>query len=116
LRSRRSNGAIALWPLSDNGRTIEIAVSGPLIVNDHPALLDAAIEGIGLAQVPEPLAAGSLAAGKLVQVLTPFAPVMPGVFLYYPGHRQIAPKLRAFIDHVKGRPAGGIRNGVKKRK
>jgi hypothetical protein len=25
----------------------------------------------------------------------------PGVFLYYPGHRQIMPKLRAFIDHVK---------------
>jgi hypothetical protein len=25
------------------------------------------------------------------------------VFLYYPGRRQIAPKLRAFIDHVKGR-------------
>jgi hypothetical protein len=31
----------------------------------------------------------------------------PGVFLYYPGHRQIMPKLRAFIDHVKGRPAAG---------
>jgi len=28
----------------------------------------------------------------------------PGVFLYYPGRRQIAPKLRAFIDHVKGGP------------
>jgi hypothetical protein len=27
----------------------------------------------------------------------------PGVFLYYPGHRQIMPKLRAFIDHVKQR-------------
>ncbi len=25
----------------------------------------------------------------------------PGVFLYYPGHRQLMPKLRAFIDHVK---------------
>jgi hypothetical protein len=27
----------------------------------------------------------------------------PGVFLYYPGHRQMMPKLRAFIDHVKSR-------------
>lgn len=41
--------------------------------------------------------------GKLVQVLEPFAPMVPGVFLYYPGNRQIMPKLRAFIDHVKRR-------------
>jgi hypothetical protein len=39
--------------------------------------------------------------GKLVHVLGPFAPMAPGVFLYYPGHRQIMPKLRAFIDHVR---------------
>ena len=63
----------------------------------------AAIEGVGLAQVPAPVAAGLLKAGKLVQVLEPFAPTCPGVFLYYPGHRQLMPKLRAFIDHVKAR-------------
>jgi DNA-binding transcriptional LysR family regulator len=40
-------------------------------------------------------------AGKLVRVLEPFAPMAPGVFLYYPGYRQMMPKLRAFIDHVK---------------
>jgi hypothetical protein len=38
-----------------------------------------------------------------LQALEPFAPMAPGVFLYYPGHRQIMPKLRAFIDHVKSR-------------
>jgi DNA-binding transcriptional LysR family regulator len=104
LRLRRSNGALALWSLNDNGRVIEIAVSGPLIVNDFPTMLGAAIEGVGLAQVPEPIAAGAVTAGKLVRVLGPFAPMAPGVFLYYPGHRQIMPKLRAFIDHVKNRP------------
>jgi hypothetical protein len=36
-------------------------------------------------------------------VLESFAPMVPGVFLYYPGRRQIMPKLRAFIDHVKSR-------------
>jgi hypothetical protein len=35
--------------------------------------------------------------------LTPFAVTMPGIFLYYPGRRQVLPKLRAFIDHVKSR-------------
>lgn len=105
LRLRRSNGAIASWSLNDNGRSIEIAVSGPFIAYDFPTMLGAAVEGVGLAQVPAPLAAGAIATGKLVQVLEQFAPMTPGVFLYYPGHRQIMPKLRAFIDHVKGRPA-----------
>jgi DNA-binding transcriptional LysR family regulator len=101
LRLRRSNGALALWSLNDNGRTIEIAVSGPLIANDFPTILGAAVEGAGLAQVPEPIAAEAVKAGKLVHVLETFAPMAPGVFLYYPGRHQTMPKLRAFIDHVK---------------
>jgi DNA-binding transcriptional LysR family regulator len=107
LRLRRSNGALALWSLDDNGRALEIAVAGPLIANDYPTMLGAAIEGVGLAQVPAPVAAPLVKAGKLVQVLEPFAPTCPGVFLYYPGHRQLMPKLRAFIDHVKARAKAG---------
>jgi len=103
LRLRRSNGALALWSLNDSGRAIEIAVSGPLIANDFPTMLGAAVEGVGLAQVPEPIAAESVRAGKLVRVLEPFAPMTPGVFLYYPSPHQMMPKLRAFIDHVKAR-------------
>ncbi len=49
-----------------------------------PTLLGAAVEGMGLAQVPEPIAAGAVKAGKLVRVLEQFAPMAPGVFLYYP--------------------------------
>jgi DNA-binding transcriptional LysR family regulator len=105
LRWRRSSGALALWSFNDNGHAIELAVSGPLIASDFPTMLGAAIEGIGLAQLPEPMAAEGLKTGKLVQVLETYAPVMPGVFLYYPSRRQILPKLRAFIDHVKSRAA-----------
>src|SRR5262249_29663379 len=105
LRLRRSNGALALWSLNDRGRAIELAVSGPLIANDFPTMLGAAIEGLGLAQVPEPIAAAQVKAGKLVHVLEPFAPMTPGVFLYHPDRRQVLPKLRAFIDHVKSRTA-----------
>jgi len=103
VRMRRSGGAIALWSLNDNGRGTEIAVSGPVIANDFPTMLGAAVEGVGLAQVPEPVAAEAVKAGKLVHVLDRFAPMAPGVFLYYPRHRQMMPKLRAFVDHVKSR-------------
>ena len=74
-------------------------------------MLGAAVEGLGLAQVPAPIAAGAVKAGKLVGVLEPFAPTAPGLFLYYPGHRQMMPKLRAFIDHVKMRPVSANKIG-----
>jgi DNA-binding transcriptional LysR family regulator len=102
---RRSNGSIAPWSFVDGNKTVEAIVSGPLIANDFPTMLGAAIEGVGLAQVPEPIAAGPVKAGKLVHVLEPFAPMAPGVFLYYPSRHQMVPKLRAFIDHVKSRSA-----------
>jgi len=103
LRLRRSNGAIAPWPFLNGNKAVEAIVSGPFIANDFSTMLGAAIEGVGLAQVPEPIALGPVKAGKLVRVLDPFAAMAPGVFLYYPGHRQMTPKLRAFIDHVKKR-------------
>jgi DNA-binding transcriptional LysR family regulator len=104
LRMRRSNGAIAPWSFLSGNKPVEAFVSGPLIAQDYPTLLGAAVEGMGLAQVPGPVTAGPVKAGKLVQVLEPFAPMTPGMFLYYPSRHQTLPKLRAFIDHVKGRP------------
>lgn len=106
LRLRRSDGGLALWKLKTNSRPLEIAASGPFIANDFPTLLGAALEGMGLAQIPEPIASQQVASGRLVRVLDPFAPTVPGIFLYYPGRRQAMPKLRAFIDHVKRRSAG----------
>jgi DNA-binding transcriptional LysR family regulator len=106
LRMRRSNGSITPWSFVNGNEAVEVIVSGPFIANDIPTMFGAAVEGLGLAQVPEPIAAGAMKTGKLVRVLEPFAPMAPGVFLYYPGSRQMMPKLRAFIDHVKSRSGG----------
>jgi DNA-binding transcriptional LysR family regulator len=104
LRMRRSNGSIAPWSFQSGNQPIEAVVSGPLTAHDYPTILAAAAEGMGLAQVPGPITAGQVKAGKLVHVLEPFAPMAPGMFLYYPSRHQTLPKLRAFIDHVKSRP------------
>jgi DNA-binding transcriptional LysR family regulator len=104
LRMRRSNGSIAPWTFVDGNKSVEAIVAGPLIAHDFPTLLGAAVEDLGLAQVPEPVTAALRKAGKLVRVLEPFAPMAPGVFLYYPSRHQMTPKLRAFVDHVKRRP------------
>ncbi|MDR6390931.1 LysR substrate-binding domain-containing protein [Paraburkholderia phenoliruptrix] len=105
LRWRKSSGALAPWSFNNDGNAVEIAVSGPFIAHDFPTMLGAAMEGIGLAQLPEPMVAEGLQSGKLIEVLKPLAPVIPGVFLYYPSRRQLMPKLRAFIDHAKSREA-----------
>jgi DNA-binding transcriptional LysR family regulator len=103
LRMRRSDGSIAPWRFNDGNRAVEAIVSGPLIAHDYPTLLGAAIQGLGLAQLPGPLVKAPIAGGRLQAFLAPFAVTTPGVFLYYPDRRQVLPKLRAFIEHVKYR-------------
>jgi len=103
LRMRRSTGSIAPWPFVDGNKAVEAIVAGPLIAHDYPTLLGASIQGLGLSQVPGPLAKVPIADGRLQALLARFAVATPGVFLYYPSKRQVLPKLRAFIEHVKSR-------------
>jgi DNA-binding transcriptional LysR family regulator len=101
LRFRRTDGSIAPWPFIDGNKSVDALVAGPLIAHDYPTLIGAAIRGLGLAQVPRPLVAAPIADGRLQALLAPFAVTTPGVFLYHPGKRQVLPKLRAFIEHVR---------------
>jgi DNA-binding transcriptional LysR family regulator len=101
VRLRRSNGDLATWRLDNDGSAVDLKVSGPLVVHDYPSMLDAALAGVALAQVPEPIAREHVLAGRLIEVLAEFAPTSLGVFLYFPDRKQVAPKLRAFIDHAR---------------
>jgi DNA-binding transcriptional LysR family regulator len=112
LRIRRANGAIAPWPFADGDKTIEAVVSGPLIAHDYPTLVGAAMQGVGLGLVPQPLARAPIAEGRLQALLTKFAVTTPGVFLYHPGKRQVLPKLRAFIEHVTGKLSETARHAM----
>jgi DNA-binding transcriptional LysR family regulator len=103
LRMRRSDGSIAAWPFTDGNKPVEAIVAGPLIAHDYPTLLGAAIQGLGLAQLPAPLVRAPIADGRLEVVMASYAAMTPGVFLYHPGRRQMTPKLRAFIEHVRYR-------------
>src|SRR5256885_15548819 len=84
LRMRGSNGSIAPWSLLDRNKPVEAIVAGPLIARDLPTILGAAVEGMGPAQVPQPIAAGLGKAGKPGGGLGPFAPMGPGVFFSFP--------------------------------
>ncbi len=108
IRQRISSGAMMPWRLLDGNRSIEVAVKGRVIVNDMASVVSLAQRGMGLAQVSEPLVLGQVRDGELEVVLGNMATSSPGLFLHYPGHAQVLPKLRAFIDHVKAAVASGM--------
>lgn len=101
-----STGVVFRWELLDEGRPIEMEVSGPITVNDTASMLSCAAEGLGLAYVLERTARDMLASGALRKVLPKASPVLPGFHLYYPSRRQLPPKLRCFVDFMTARLRG----------
>ena len=71
------------------------------MVNDTDLAVRAAVDGLGIAYTIEALAEPFLRTGQLVRVLEDWSPSFEGLFLYYPGHRQVPAALRAFIDMVR---------------
>src|SRR5258705_8569558 len=71
----------------------------------------AAVDGLGIAYTVEALAEPFLQTGQLVRVLERSSPCLEGLFLYYPGHRQVPAALRAFIDIIRApKSAQGMRS------
>jgi len=68
------------------------------MVNDMDLAVRAAVDGLGVAYTIESLADPFLRSGQLVRVLEDWSPFSDGLFLYYPGHRQVPVALRALID------------------
>jgi DNA-binding transcriptional LysR family regulator len=64
-------------------------------------MVEAALEGLGLAFVSDFWVARDLAAENLQAVLEDWTPPFPGLRLYYPGHRHITAGLRAFVDMLR---------------
>jgi DNA-binding transcriptional LysR family regulator len=100
LRFRFASSALYRWEFGRDGEEFDIDVDGPLICNDNALLLDAALQGVGLAHLMEHQVRKALRAGTLVCVLQDWCPPFPGLYLYYPGRRQIPLKLRVFIDFL----------------
>jgi DNA-binding transcriptional LysR family regulator len=102
IRARMAtSGDIFRWEFRDSDHDLAISVSGPLIINDINTIIAAGLRGAGLIYVAEPVIAGHLARGDLVEVLTDFSASTPGMFLYYPSRTRMMPKLRAFIDFLR---------------
>lgn len=99
----RIAGAIYAWEFEKQGRAFTVKVEGQLVFNSIMHVLNAALDGIGLAYVPEPLAAPYLADGRLKAVITDWSPYFQGFHLYYPNRRQASPAFMAFVEAIRYR-------------
>jgi DNA-binding transcriptional LysR family regulator len=97
----KTSGAVNRWRFLEKGKNLEIAVEGRIVTNDGAVLVDAALEGLGLAYVFESMVQKLLTEKRLVRVLDKYCPQIPGYFLYYPGRVNLAPKLKALVNFLK---------------
>jgi DNA-binding transcriptional LysR family regulator len=106
IRRRLPGGRLYHWEFEKRGEEIALDVPGHLTLDHDGLMVEAAMEGLGLAFVSEFWVTEHLAAGSLRAVLEDWTPPFPGLRLYYPRHRHMTAGLRAFVELLReeGRP------------
>ncbi|MBK1623864.1 LysR family transcriptional regulator [Afifella marina] len=96
------SGALLPWRFEGAGRASEtIAVENAFTTNDTDLLLAGALQGMGLAFLPEDFVAPHLKRGELLRVLADYGEELPGFYLYYSNRTRMPAVLRVFIDFIK---------------
>jgi DNA-binding transcriptional LysR family regulator len=96
-------GGLYAWEFEKNGQVLRVRVNGQLTFNNSYAMIDAALNGYGIAYVPENIVERHIASGALVQVLDSWSPFFDGYFLYYPSRRQNLPAFKVIVDALRHR-------------
>jgi DNA-binding transcriptional LysR family regulator len=104
-----SSGQPWAWELERRKKTWRVPVRGPVTTNDAGLSRSLALAGVGLYYALEPAIADELSRGELRVVLEPYAPEVPGLFLYFPSRGQVSPALKAFIDVAREAADGPAR-------
>jgi DNA-binding transcriptional LysR family regulator len=97
-------GSLFPWEFAKDGRDVKVRVEGQLTLNSTNHILRAALDGLGLAWVPDDMARQHIDAGELVAVLDDWCEPFPGYHLYYPSRRHMSSALTHFVDALRYRP------------
>jgi len=98
-----SAGSLYAWEFAKDGQELRVRVDGQLTFNNSYAMIDAALNGYGIAYVPENIVERQIAAGEFVQILDDWSPFFDGYFLYYPSRRQNLPAFKIIVDALRHR-------------
>jgi DNA-binding transcriptional LysR family regulator len=96
-------GNVYAWEFEKGSREVNVKVEGQLTVNDIAVIRQAALNGVGIAFVPENITSSDVHAGKLVRVLADWTPPFPGYYLYYPSRRQQSPAFAFLVEALRYR-------------
>lgn len=96
-----TRGGLYAWDFEKEGKTLSVRVQGQAVFNNTYLMLQAALDGLGLAYIPLDLAQDHIASGRLVPVLEAWWPRFPGYHLYYANRRQMAPALAEVIAALR---------------
>jgi DNA-binding transcriptional LysR family regulator len=93
-------GTYDYWRFEEMGKPRHIRVKGNLRCNSGWSLVDAALKGIGVIQLPDYYIKGHLETGRLVPLLDNFRAPDDGIWAIYPHNRHLLPKVRLLLDHL----------------
>jgi DNA-binding transcriptional LysR family regulator len=96
-------GGLFAWGLEKDGRQVKVRGEGQLVFNNLGLRLSSALEGLGVAYVPEDQVLTHIAEGRLMRVLEDWCPRFPGYHLYYPSRRHSSPALALIVDKLRHR-------------
>ena len=96
-------GGLFPWDLEQDGREVRVRVEGQLIFNNVGLRLASALQGLGLAYMPEDQVLPYIAAGQLIRVLEDWCPPFSGYHLYYPSRRHSSPAFAVLVEALRFR-------------
>jgi DNA-binding transcriptional LysR family regulator len=96
-------GGIYAWEFEKDGHELRVRVDGQLTFNSTPLILKAALDGAGLAYLPQDRVREHIAAGRLVHVLADWCAPFSGYHLYYPSRRQLSPAFALLVEALRYR-------------
>lgn len=94
-------GNVYAWEFEKDGRAMTARVTGQMMANSNIHILNSALDGIGLAYIPDFMAAPWIKNGRLIEVLADWSPYFPGFHLYYPNRRNASSAFTAFVNAVR---------------
>lgn len=94
-------GGLYVWEFEHRGRQLNVRVDGQLTFNTTPHIILAALDGLGMAFLPEEEFATHIDEGRLVRVLDDWCAPFPGYHLYYPSRRQPSPAFSLVVDALR---------------
>jgi DNA-binding transcriptional LysR family regulator len=98
-----THGGLYAWEFEKGRRELRVRVEGQLVFNTTALMLDAALDGFGLAYLPEDQVQAHLDAGRLVRVLADWCTPFSGYHLYYPSRRQPTPAFALLVEALRYR-------------